>query len=165
MTEKVNDVQMRKAEVYSDEEAATEIETTTESTAEQWKDIPGYDGAYQVSNPGRVRSVDRHVDIENRTTGHKYQNFFEGRVLSTKVDSKSGLVRAKLSQRSKRTEPHVARLVAEAFVEGWDSGCVVGYKDGDRWNCAADNLTCNPRKLRSGEHPKRYVTARGTGDA
>ena len=48
-------------------------------------------------------------------------------------------------------------------MEGWDSGCVVGYKDGDRWNCAADNLTCNPRKLRSGEHPKRYVTARGTG--
>ena len=66
----------------------------------------------------------------------------------------------RLSRKSKRREPNVARLVAEAFAEDWNPDCVVGYRDGDRWNCAADNLICNPGKLRSGEHPKRYVNAK-----
>ena len=143
------------------------IEPTTANTQrEQWKDIPGYDGAYQVSDQGRVRSVDRYVDIENRATGHKYQNFYEGLIISRKVEGKSGLLRVKLSYKGKRSECYVARLVAAAFVDGQEPGYLVGYTDGDRWNVAADNLHWyNPRKQPSGDHPKRYVTARGTGDA
>ena len=35
---------------------------------EIWKDIEGYEGLYQVSNKGRVRSLDRIVVSENRST-------------------------------------------------------------------------------------------------
>ena len=61
---------------------------------EIWVDIKGYEGFYQVSNQGRVRSLDREVIRNGRTTKLK------GRVLKQNVDSK-GYLCVNLSKENK----------------------------------------------------------------
>ena len=43
----------------------TSMTKMTSSTKEVWKDIPGYEGLYQVSDQGRVRSLDRCVEVND----------------------------------------------------------------------------------------------------
>ena len=61
---------------------------------EVWKDVPGYDGAYQVSDQGRVRSTPR---IDNR--GRKR----EGRILSLLSDGRGYLLVNPCRNGDKRT--------------------------------------------------------------
>ena len=48
---------------------------------EVWKDIKGYEGLYQVSSFGRVRSLDRTVQCKDGKERH-----FNGRILSDNLD-------------------------------------------------------------------------------
>lgn len=52
---------------------------------EIWKDIPGYEGLYQVSNLGRVKSLDRTIIIKNKFS--KYKRHYEEKI--TKIDNAS----------------------------------------------------------------------------
>jgi len=69
---------------------------------ENWKDVPGYEGYYQVSDLGRVRSLDRCVG--NRT--------YEGKNL-TPVNTSKGYFRIKLGRKGSSFLIH--RLVMLAF--------------------------------------------------
>ena len=100
-----------------------------EKEQEIWKDIEGYEGRYQVSNLGRFRSLDR---IEH---GH----FCHGRLLSPIIDRKN-YFNARLSTDGKVKTTGIHRLVAKAFVSGYQPGLVVNHKDEDPTNNRADNL-------------------------
>ena len=77
---------------------------------EEWRDVPGYEGMYQVSDLGRVRSLDRVV-------GHRYGGTrrMKGRVLR-QVPNQGGYLQVFLSRDSKPRNFAVHRLVAEAFI-------------------------------------------------
>ena len=76
---------------------------------EIWKDIQGYEGRYQVSNLGRVRSLDRYS-----WNGYKYW-LQKGKILKP-FQQKSGYVNVDLSNgHSKSHKYRVHRLVAQAF--------------------------------------------------
>lgn len=87
---------------------------------EIWKDAVGWEGYYQISNMGRVRSIDRIIKI----TGHGYRKI-KGRILITRHDKDGYLVvnlRCAARNMDKMCKCH--RLVAEAFIpkiEGKDS--------------------------------------------
>ena len=85
--------------------------------AEEWKTIPGYGSGYQVSNLGRVRSVDRYVWINNDAQGYRYAHLYKGRLKSVSV-AKDGGLQVKLHFKGERRRRAVARLVAQAFVDG-----------------------------------------------
>ena len=96
---------------------------------EIWKDIPGYEGKYQVSNFGRVRSLDR-IDDEN--------HFRKGQIMKTKL--LRGYVRVALRDGKKQKDYQVHRLVALAFIPNPEGFKCVNHKDENKLNNNVDNL-------------------------
>lgn len=101
---------------------------------EIWKDIQGYEGLYQVSNLGRVRSLDRKVQ---HPKGGK--RFSKGQIIKPGATPK-GYLFVQLSSGSEICTKRVNRLVAEAFIPNPKNLPVVNHKDKDRANNSVANL-------------------------
>lgn len=100
---------------------------------EEWRDVVGYEGLYQVSNLGRVKGVARKV---NRN-GHMVS--VPERLLNQN-DNTNGYLRVSLSKGNHTKQAFVHRLVAEAFVDN-PKGCkYIDHLDNDRHNNHVDNL-------------------------
>ena len=105
---------------------------------EIWRPIPGYEGLYEVSNLGRVRSVDRYV----KSKGESYW-LRKGKMLSPTKD-KNGYLKVNLSCNGKHNIIRVHRLVTEAFLPNPDNLPEVNHKDEDKTNNRVENLEwCN----------------------
>lgn len=100
---------------------------------EQWKDIPGYEGMYQVSNFGRVRSLDRVVEKQGRL------HHIKGRILR-QGKTHCGYYIIGFSKEDKRTYSSVHRLVAELFIPNPNNYPCVNHMDEDKTNNRAENL-------------------------
>lgn len=84
---------------------------------ERWKHIPGYEGRYQVSDQGRVRSVDVVVFYNHWRTRERHSRLKRGKMLpQQKINS--GYLIVHLYREGKREAKTVHRLVACAFVPG-----------------------------------------------
>jgi hypothetical protein len=97
---------------------------------EIWKDVVGYEGLYEVSNFGRVRSLD-HIDNLDR--------LIKGKLLSLTLNQK-GYVQVSLSKRGKVKKYEVHRLVALTFLDNPEKLSDVNHKDGSRTNNYVENL-------------------------
>lgn len=106
----------------------------------EWRAIPGYEGRYEVSDAGRVRSLDRVVQFVRH--GRTICQRRKGVLLKPIIDPCSGYVRVTLYKGSKETmKPacvHV--LVALAFIGPAPEGREVCHNDGKRDNPALSNL-------------------------
>ena len=96
---------------------------------EEWRDIEGFDGYYQVSNTGKVRS---YGGKNGRTKGEWYF-----RALSKTYD---GYLKIRLVQGGKDITQRVHTLVARAFIPNPNNFETVNHKDGDKTNNNVDNL-------------------------
>ena len=101
---------------------------------EIWKDIEGYKGLYQVSNLGRVRSLDRRVI---RPDGSIMS--FRGRMLKQGLTPKFYL-KVYPSKRSKKESLQVHRLVALSFIPNPENKSDVNHIDGNKQNNNVKNL-------------------------
>lgn len=107
----------------------------TEGCIETWKEIKGYENLYQVSNLGRVRSLDR-ITVSGRGNGDR---LIKGRILVGGVTNKYHFVLlTQLDGTKKNYYRH--RLVAEAFIPNPDNKPCVDHIDGNPNNNALDNL-------------------------
>lgn len=94
---------------------------------EEWKDVKGYEGKYQVSNLGNVRSLN-------------YRNTGEIRILKPRKN-KEGYFDVKLSDEHRGVKTYrVHRLVAEAFIPNPNNHPCVNHIDETRDNNNLDNL-------------------------
>ncbi len=100
---------------------------------EIWKDIPGREGVYQVSNLGRVRTLDRTV-----MCGERIKKHIPNKVMATRKHA--GYTNVTLRIGGKTTSCTVHRLVAKAFIPNPQNLPCVNHIDGDKGNNAADNL-------------------------
>lgn len=89
---------------------------------EVWKPIPNYEGFYEVSNMGKVRSV------------YRYR-----RILKPMI-SNAGYERVDLFKNKHRKQFSVHRLVANAFIDNPSEKPFVNHKDENKLNNSADNL-------------------------
>lgn len=107
-----------------------------------WKPVVGYEGLYEVSDDGFIRSLDRIVYGGRWSETDK--RFARGQILSESLrGSKEGNKYPSVSLcrdgESKILRP-VHQLVLEAFVGPRPSDMLALHKDGNRYNCKADNL-------------------------
>jgi len=101
---------------------------------EIWKDVEGFEGVYQVSNHGKVRSLPRVVTQKNRGGGFHAQKK-PGKIVKGALNSK-GYLRVSLGGKA----VFVHRLVATHFVPNPLDKEQVNHEDGDKLNNRADNL-------------------------
>ena len=139
---------------------------------EIWKDIEGYEGLYQVSNLGRVRSLDRVVTRPHPKDQHLCDYKIKGRVLA-QLPLTSGYLFVHLHKDKTSIQATVHRLVAKAFVQGYFDGAHVNHKDEDKHNNRADNLewvtirensmygTCQDRLHKNQRKPVIQMTLEG----
>lgn len=105
---------------------------------EEWRDVVGYEGLFEVSNLGRVRGKDRYVDRCSDGVNH-HKVFVRGRELKQSLNT-NGYLRVVLTVGNKNRYKFVHRLVAEAFVPRNTHGCVVDHINSDRTDNRATNL-------------------------
>lgn len=102
---------------------------------EIWKDIEGYEGQYQISSLGRVKSLERITRFKNRDSIRKEPE----KILAYKKHHK-GYVKAQLRKRDILKSYFVHRLVAQAFLPNTENKETVNHKDGDKLNNTIENL-------------------------
>ena len=119
---------------------------------EEWRPIEGYEGLYEVSNTGQVRSVDRYV-IDS--LGHR--RFYKSKILSL-LKGEYGYIQVNLYCNGKNKKCLVHRLVIEAFLPNPDNLPEVNHLDEDKTNNRVDNLEWCDRKynLSYGSRQERY---------
>lgn len=101
---------------------------------EIWKGITEFEGNYEVSNLGRVRSVERILIRSNGTTHTRVS-----KVLKPATDG-NGYLRCALSFNGKLYTRKVHRLVAQAFIENDVDGLVVNHLNFNRQDNRVENL-------------------------
>ena len=101
--------------------------------SEEWRDIKGYEGQYQVSNLGNVRSLDRYV----LHMGNKM--FCKGKNIKLTKSNKGYWV-FHFSIQGKMKALNVHRLVAQAFIPNPDNKPCVNHLDCNPLNNRVDNL-------------------------
>lgn len=106
---------------------------------EVWKDIPGYVGLYQVSDKGRVRSIDTVKTVPSKN-GKLYQVRKHGRVLSPGLTKANGYAFVNLHAQCGGKTKLVHRLVAQVFCSTPVGAAEVNHKDGDITNNVSSNL-------------------------
>lgn len=102
---------------------------------EEWRDIVGYEGLYQVSNLGNVKSLDR--ETKGRIKGFK--NKLKGKYLKPDL-MRSGHLRVTLYKNGTNKHLQVHRLVALSFIENNDNKEFVNHLDENPSNNNVDNL-------------------------
>jgi hypothetical protein len=123
---------------------------------EQWKDVPGYEGRYQVSDMGRVRSVDHRVRIVIH--GVETTRRVPGKVLRPGPVGDLGHLSVALG---KGNSQPVHAIVALAFIGPRPKGLDVAHRDGNAGNNAAANLRYATRTSNNQDmvyHGKRQLS-------
>lgn len=101
---------------------------------EIWKDIPNYEGLYQISNLGNVKSLERIVTHNKYGTAH-----IKEKLLRPRDDSK-GYGRVVLYKNNKKKQFKIHRLVAETFLPNKSNKSAVNHIDGNKKNNNVNNL-------------------------
>jgi hypothetical protein len=113
---------------------------------ERWKPVPGFEGYYEASDQGRVRSVDRTVAHARWGTIVR-----KGKILSPGVKSKYGHLGVTLCRDNMGYQKHVHYLVLETFVCPRPPGLECRHLNGDPGDNRLMNLAWGTRRQNSGD--------------
>jgi hypothetical protein len=98
-----------------------------------WRPIPGYEGFYEVSSAGEVRSVDRLISRAGRCVRRKAM------VIKPYMNP-NGYMYVQLSKNGESRHFRLHRLVALAYLDKSNETDIVNHKNGRKWDCRASNL-------------------------
>ena len=110
---------------------------------EIWKDILGYEGRYQASTDGHIRSVDRKVKGVNHYAGKIFYRTAKGKILRPGRYSKSGHLSVVLGRGNNGLPVH--QLIARTFLGECPNGCEVLHGNGNPVDNRVENLRYGTR--------------------
>lgn len=117
---------------------------------EEWRDIEGYEGLYQVSNEGRVKSLERMVD----GTGKWFPRLIKTKILKQNL-SAQGYKQVNLhNEEGVQKTQKVHRLVAKAFIPNPQNKPHIDHINTIR----TDNRSCNLRWVTQKENSENPIT-------
>jgi len=101
---------------------------------EIWKDIKEYEGMYQCSNLGNIKTLDRYI----KEKSGKLQ-FKKGIPIKQRLN-KNGYLQFGLNKNATRKMVYTHIIIANTFLENLSNFEVVNHKDGNKLNNKIDNL-------------------------
>lgn len=122
---------------------------------EEWKTINGFEGCYEVSNKGQIRSLDRWV--ANTASSSR---FLKGQIIKPFIQA-NGYADVKLAAKGKKTTHYIHRLVATAFHGPGKPNDDAMHLDGNKINNIPQNLAWGTRKENVADGIRRGVWAHG----
>lgn len=126
---------------------------------EQWKDINNYEGLYQVSNFGRIRSLKRETISSNQYSSFKKQ---ANEIILKQSINKHGYCSIILSKNGKNKWYSVHRLVACAFIDNSNGFKCVNHKDENKQNNNVENLEWCTHKYNNNYGTRKKRVAKAT---
>ena len=115
---------------------------------EEWKDIKGFEKEYQVSNLGRIRSLDRIKQVvgKNQYSNYNTKITYKGKIIRLRK-TKFGYMQVCLRKNNKVLYKIVHRLVAQAFIPNPNNLPEVNHIDSNKENNCVNNLEwCTSRE-------------------
>nr|MCR4877032.1 NUMOD4 motif-containing HNH endonuclease [Clostridiales bacterium] len=128
--------------------SGTAVRSAAPLSVELWRDIPGYEGSYQVSSFGRVRSLPRMVPVYDSVRRVSYSRPCPGKILRQAVCDRAGHVSVHLGKYCRGIPVH--QLVMLAFYGYPPAGMEVMHLNG----IPTDN---RPENLRYGTHSENMT--------
>lgn len=104
-------------------------------TAEEWRPVVGYEGYYEISSIGNIRSLDRYVFNK----GNQSNSFIKGKPLMS-MENKYGYYMHCLYKDGRYKNVPIHRMVALAFLQNTDNEPQINHKDGNKKNNRVENL-------------------------
>lgn len=129
---------------------------------ETWKNVPGYEGYYEVSDLGRIRSVDRIVLVNSN--GRTFERKLKGRILKQAFDGRGFYLQSNLARDGETKMVLVHRVVALAFLDNPNNLPEVNHKDEDKTNNYASNLEWCSHKYNNNYGTKKSA-GKGEGNS
>lgn len=98
---------------------------------EVWKDVKDYEGLYQVSSLGNVKSLKRFKN------NHSFKQLIEEKIMKPSLGKYK---KVNLCKNRKYKTYYVHRLVAETFIDNPNNEPCINHKDGNKYNNNVSNL-------------------------
>lgn len=110
---------------------------------EEWKPVVGYEGLYEISNTGRVKSTERATTVYDERCSSLFQRFVAERMLKPVLKG-IGYYQVSLckesSDKPRTINHHIHRLVAEAFIDNPENKREVNHINGVKTDNNLNNL-------------------------
>ena len=105
---------------------------------EIWQDVKGFEGFYQVSNLGRIKSLDRIIQQHHRNQ-RNVEHIYKGKILKGNIN-KNGYIIVDLHKKGKIKKFLLHRLIAETFIPKVKGKNIINHKDNNPTNNQVNNL-------------------------
>ena len=105
--------------------------------SEEWKQIKEYENLYEISNTGKIRSIDKIVNVSNQY-GAKAKRVIKGRMLKQTFNGQYYVVG--LYKNNQMKQHFIHRLEAQTFIENKNNFTCINHKNGNKLDNRIENL-------------------------
>lgn len=107
-------------------------------STETWRPVVGFEGRYEVSDLGRVRSLSMRLVVYSKQFGRLVERHHKGRIRKLSKNTKGYPIVTLGSEKGHTKAVH--KLVAIAWLGPYPEGAEVNHKNGIKTDCRKDNL-------------------------